>query len=148
MPPPGPASGAGPAAAPGAASPKDRFITVYGRNPVLEVLADQSLDVFQVILADNARGPAAEEITAAATRRGVPVRRATAQRVKVLAGNGKQDQGVLADVIGGATGDALREAAAHAFDSGVSVTALLGAALVVLAGVIAASTLGGTRKNP
>lgn len=99
MPPPGPASGAGPAAAPGAASPKDRFITVYGRNPVLEVLADQSLDVFQVILADNARGPAAEEITAAATRRGVPVRRATAQRVKVLAGNGKQDQGVLADVI-------------------------------------------------
>lgn len=52
-----------------------------------------------------------------------------------------------ADAIGGATGDALRDAAAHAFDSGVTVTALLGAALVVLAGVIAASTLGGTRKN-
>src|SRR5690606_3089355 len=34
-----------------------------------------------------------------------------------------------ADAIGGATGDALRDAAAHAFDSGVTVTALLGAAL-------------------
>jgi 23S rRNA (guanosine2251-2'-O)-methyltransferase len=81
------------------ASPKDRFVTVYGRKPVLEVLADPTLDVFQVILAENARGPAAEEIMDAAERRGVPVRRATAHRVKVLAGNGKQDQGVLADVI-------------------------------------------------
>lgn len=74
-------------------------MTVYGRKPVLEVLADPTLDVFQVILAENARGPAAEEILDAADRRGVPVRRATAHRVKVLAGNGKQDQGVLADVI-------------------------------------------------
>nr|WP_174799818.1 MFS transporter [Microbacterium saccharophilum] len=43
-----------------------------------------------------------------------------------------------------ALGAALREAAAHAFDAGVGVTALIGAGLVVVAGVIAASTLGGT----
>jgi 23S rRNA (guanosine2251-2'-O)-methyltransferase len=80
-------------------SPKDRFLTVYGRKPVLEVLADAGLAVHQVILADSARGPAADEIIRAAGRRGVEVHRATAHRVKVLAGNGKQDQGVLADVI-------------------------------------------------
>jgi len=72
---------------------------VYGRKPVLEVLADPELTVDKVILADTARGPAATEILHAARGRGVEVRRATAQRVKVLAGNGKQDQGVLADVV-------------------------------------------------
>jgi len=80
-------------------SPKDRFVTVYGRKPVLEVLADESLTVDKVMLAEGAKGPAAAEILQAAGRRGVEVRRATAHRVKVLAGNGKQDQGVLADVL-------------------------------------------------
>lgn len=80
-------------------SPKDRFLTVYGRKPVLEALADTSLDVDKVILADTARGPAADEIRRAAKKRGVVVQRASAHRVKVLAGNGKQDQGVLADVV-------------------------------------------------
>jgi 23S rRNA (guanosine2251-2'-O)-methyltransferase len=80
-------------------SPKDRFVTVYGRKPVLEVLDDADLEVDKVILADTARGPAAGEILRAARARGVEVQRASAHRVKVLAGNGKQDQGVLADVV-------------------------------------------------
>ncbi|MGW6447058.1 TrmH family RNA methyltransferase [Lentzea sp. NPDC055074] len=80
-------------------SPKDRFVTVYGRKPVLEALDDPALTVDKVVLADTARGPAAREILDAARGRGVAVQRATAQRVKVLAGNGKQDQGVLADVV-------------------------------------------------
>ncbi|HEX4224219.1 MAG TPA: RNA methyltransferase [Pseudonocardiaceae bacterium] len=84
---------------PSAPSPKDRFVTVYGRKPVLEVLDDADLQVDKVILADTARGPAASEILRAARERGVAVQRASAQRVKVLAGNGKQDQGVLADVV-------------------------------------------------
>jgi 23S rRNA (guanosine2251-2'-O)-methyltransferase len=83
----------------GAVSPKDRFLTVYGRKPVLEALDDPSLEVDKVILADTARGPAATEIQRAAKAAGVVVRRASAHRVKVLAGNGKQDQGVLADVV-------------------------------------------------
>lgn len=80
-------------------SPKDRFVTVYGRKPVLEALADTSLVVDKVVLADTAHGPAAAEILRAARARGVDVRRASAHRVKVLAGNGRQDQGVLADVV-------------------------------------------------
>jgi 23S rRNA (guanosine2251-2'-O)-methyltransferase len=77
-------------------SPKDRFVTVFGRKPVLEALADERLEVDKVVLADNARAP---EILDAAAGRGVRVERASAHRVKVLAGNGKQDQGVLADVV-------------------------------------------------
>ncbi|HET9138122.1 RNA methyltransferase [Actinophytocola sp.] len=74
-------------------------MTVFGRKPVLEALGDERLAVDKVIVADSARGPAVREITDAAARRGVPVSRASAHRVKVLAGNGKQDQGVLADVV-------------------------------------------------
>jgi MFS transporter, DHA2 family, multidrug resistance protein len=40
---------------------------------------------------------------------------------------------------------ALRDAAAHAFDSGVVVTALIGAVLIVVAAVVAATSLGGSR---
>ncbi|RLK49410.1 MFS transporter [Microbacterium telephonicum] len=53
----------------------------------------------------------------------------------------------VADTLAPAAAEALRTAAAHAFDSGVVITALIGAALVAVAGVIAATTLGGTRES-
>jgi len=82
-----------------AVSPKDTFVTVYGRKPVLEALADPGLTVDKVVIAEGASGPAVRPLLDAARARGVPVTRASAQRVKVLAGNGRQDQGVLADVV-------------------------------------------------
>jgi 23S rRNA (guanosine2251-2'-O)-methyltransferase len=82
-----------------ARSPKDTFITVYGRRPVLEALDDERLRVDKVILAEDQRGEPVRAILAAAKARGVPVQRASAHRVKVLAGNGRHDQGVLADVV-------------------------------------------------
>jgi 23S rRNA (guanosine2251-2'-O)-methyltransferase len=84
---------------PGERSPKDTFITVYGRKPVLEALDDPDLRVDKVIMAEGLRGAPVREILDAARDRGVPVRRASAHRVKVLAGNGRHDQGVLADVL-------------------------------------------------
>ncbi|WP_214404192.1 TrmH family RNA methyltransferase [Pseudonocardia lacus] len=84
---------------PGERSPKDTFITVYGRKPVLEALDDIDLTVDKVILAEGLRGEPVRAILAAARDRGVPVQRASAHRVKVLAGNGRHDQGVLADVV-------------------------------------------------
>src|SRR3954470_2712441 len=84
---------------PGERSPKDTFVTVYGRKPVLEALDDQALRVDKVILAEGLRGGPVREILDAARDRGVPVQRASAHRVKVLAGNGRHDQGVLADVV-------------------------------------------------
>lgn len=72
---------------------------MYGRKPVLEALSDPTLAVDKVIAADNARGDSLSKILSAARGRGVPVQRASAHRVKVLAGNGHHDQGVLADVV-------------------------------------------------
>lgn len=83
----------------GERSPKDTFITVYGRKPVLEALDDAALLVDKVILADGLRGEPVRAILDAARARGVAVQRASAHRVKVLAGNGRHDQGVLADVV-------------------------------------------------
>lgn len=80
-------------------SPKDTFITVYGRKPVLEALTDAGLRVDKVIVAEGLRGGPVAEILDAARARDVTVQRASAQRVKVLAGNGRHDQGVLADVV-------------------------------------------------
>lgn len=80
-------------------SPKDRFITVYGRNPVHEVLLDERLEVDKVVIAEGAQGVGIREIQHAARRRGLAVQRASAERVKKLAGNGRQDQGVFADVV-------------------------------------------------
>ena len=78
---------------------KDTFITVYGRKPVLEALDDATLRVDKVIMAEGLRGEPVRAILAAARQRRVPVQRASAHRVKVLAGNGRHDQGVLADVV-------------------------------------------------
>ncbi|WP_166318561.1 MFS transporter [Microbacterium excoecariae] len=52
-----------------------------------------------------------------------------------------------AEEIGGALGDALRQAATSAFDGGVVVTSLIGAALLVIASVVAAATLGRSRSQ-
>jgi 23S rRNA (guanosine2251-2'-O)-methyltransferase len=83
----------------GERSPKDTFITVYGRKPVLEALDDRALRVDKVVLAEGLRGQPVQAILDSARKRGVPVQRASAHRVKVLAGNGRHDQGVLADVV-------------------------------------------------
>ena len=80
-------------------SPKDRFITVYGRNPVHEVLLDDTLVVDKVVIAAGAWGEGIREIRSAARRRGLDVQVASPERVKKLAGNGRQDQGVFADVV-------------------------------------------------
>jgi 23S rRNA (guanosine2251-2'-O)-methyltransferase len=80
-------------------SPKDAFVTVYGRKPVLEALGDPTLVVDKVVLAEGVDRGAVRTFTEAARARGLVLQRASAQRVKVLAGNGRQDQGVLADVV-------------------------------------------------
>jgi 23S rRNA (guanosine2251-2'-O)-methyltransferase len=79
-------------------SPRDRFITVFGRMPVLEALQSPRRAVAKVVVADNARGGSLDEIVGLARERGVEVELASPMRVKLLAGNGKQDQGVVADV--------------------------------------------------
>jgi 23S rRNA (guanosine2251-2'-O)-methyltransferase len=79
-------------------SPRDTFITVYGRKPVLEVLADRAVDVDKVVLATGAREQSARDIVRLASERGVRLERAPAERVTRISRNGRHDQGVVADV--------------------------------------------------
>jgi 23S rRNA (guanosine2251-2'-O)-methyltransferase len=79
-------------------NPRDTFITVYGRRPVLEVLADAALHIDKIVLATNAQGESAQEILTSAAARGVAVVREPPERVTRLSRNGRHDQGVVADV--------------------------------------------------
>jgi len=74
------------------------FITVYGRNPVLEALDDESVEVERVLVSRSARGDSVDEIVAAARRRGVTLQRVAPEKVTRISGNGRHDQGVVADV--------------------------------------------------
>lgn len=79
-------------------SARDRYITIYGRIPVLEVLADPSIDVDKVVVARGGKGPQVNEIVAAAKARGVHVEWASPDRVTRISRNGRHDQGVVADI--------------------------------------------------
>jgi len=80
-------------------SPRDRYLTIYGRRPVLAALRNPDLQVDRVHLAHNAEGASATEIEDVARELGIEVVRASPDRVKLLAGNGRHDQGVVADVV-------------------------------------------------
>jgi 23S rRNA (guanosine2251-2'-O)-methyltransferase len=75
------------------------LITVYGRMPVLEALLDPAVRVEKVVLARSARGDSVDEIVEAARGRGVPVQRVAPEKVTRISGNGRHDQGVVADVV-------------------------------------------------
>lgn len=77
---------------------KDRCITVYGRRAVLEALRDPHLEVAGVTVSD-AGGAVVNEVRKSARERGVELREASGHRVSLISGNGRQDQGVVADVV-------------------------------------------------
>lgn len=78
--------------------PRDRYLTVYGRKPVLEVLEQPEVAVARVFVAKNARGPMIAEIRGAAQKRRIDVVEKTAAEVSRISRRPKQDQGVAADV--------------------------------------------------
>jgi 23S rRNA (guanosine2251-2'-O)-methyltransferase len=80
------------------ASPRDTFITIYGRKPVLEALGDGSIEIDKVLLATGAREQSARDIVNATERRGVRLERMAPERITRISRNGRHDQGVVADV--------------------------------------------------
>ncbi len=80
------------------ATPRDRYVTIYGRMPVAEALEDTAVPLARVFVADTARGDVIDRIGAAARRRGVPLERITEARLSMLAHNGRHHQGVAADI--------------------------------------------------
>ena len=71
---------------------------MYGRKPVLEVLADATVEVDKVLLATGAREQSAKDIVRAAEARGVRLERLAPERITRISRNGRHDQGVVADV--------------------------------------------------
>lgn len=77
----------------------DRLITVYGRKPVLEVLRDSELKVHRLHLArSNRRDATIAELQELARARGIEVREHSREELARISRNGRQDQGVAADV--------------------------------------------------
>lgn len=81
------------------ASPRDRFLTLYGRRPVLEALADPTLHVEQVFVDREAGAELRRQVREAARARSVPVRMVSRAVLTRVSQNGRQHQGVAADVL-------------------------------------------------
>ena len=79
--------------------PRDTFITLYGRKPVLEALSDDSLEISKVLIANNAQGSVIDRIVAAARDRGVKLERGTPKFINRISRNARHDQGVVVDVV-------------------------------------------------
>jgi 23S rRNA (guanosine2251-2'-O)-methyltransferase len=78
----------------------DRVLTVYGRNPVLETLQNETLVCHALHLAENNReGGIVGEIIKSAKRLGVPIKIHSRGELARISKNGKQDQGVAVDVL-------------------------------------------------
>ncbi len=79
--------------------PRDRFITVYGRKPALEALADRRVEVDKLWLARGSGGDLIDRIVEAARARGIDPVWKSPRAVTRLSRNGRQDQGVALDVL-------------------------------------------------
>ncbi|MCL6270986.1 RNA methyltransferase [Sansalvadorimonas sp. 2012CJ34-2] len=77
----------------------DSLLTIYGRKPVLEALQDKNLDIYRLHLADSNR-PAGiiSDIIREAEARGVEILYHDKKVLSRISRNGKQDQGVAADL--------------------------------------------------
>jgi 23S rRNA (guanosine2251-2'-O)-methyltransferase len=79
--------------------PRDKFITVYGRKPVLEALSNPDIIIDKLLIANNARGEFIDEIVKQAKQRGVKISRESPKYITRISRNGRHDQGVVVDVI-------------------------------------------------
>ena len=99
---PGPHRGSHPGSFPGSfpdKSERQKLLTVYGRNPVLEALSDSSLSCQTLHLADSNRSaPVLDQLVTEAAKRGVSVREHSREALSRISRNKKQDQGVALDV--------------------------------------------------
>lgn len=78
--------------------PRDQFLSVYGRKPVMELLQMPDVRIDKLLLAANAKGELIAEILELCRQRGIIPLRSTAQEVSRFSKNPTQDQGIVADV--------------------------------------------------
>ncbi len=77
----------------------DSLLTIYGRKPVLEALQNPQLDIYKLHLADsNKRSGIIADIIASAEQRNIAIAYHERKALSRISRNGKQDQGVAADI--------------------------------------------------
>lgn len=86
--------------------PRDQFITVYGRKPVMEVLENQELTIDKVLIDQRAKGDIIKDIIAICKQRSITLQKVDAAKVSKISKNPKQDQGVVADIVSPQAADA------------------------------------------
>ena len=76
------------------------LLTIYGRNPVLEALQDNSLKIYALHLSkSNKKSDKLEQMVRLANSRGIEVKHHDKKRLSQISKNGKQDQGVALDIV-------------------------------------------------
>jgi 23S rRNA (guanosine2251-2'-O)-methyltransferase len=77
----------------------ENILTIYGRNPVLEALADKSLHIEKIHLASsNQKSQNITSLLSLCEKKGIPIAYHTREELSRISHNGKQDQGVAADI--------------------------------------------------
>lgn len=79
--------------------PRDKFITIFGRKPVLEMVLDETLEIDKILISKKAQGGLLRQIEQIARKRGILCKRISAQQVTRISKHGRQDQGIVADVL-------------------------------------------------
>jgi len=80
-------------------SPRDRFLTVMGRKPVIEALHDASLTFDKILISSKAQGDEINTISGMAAGRKIAVERVSEHKVTAVARSSRHHQGVVADVV-------------------------------------------------
>ena len=78
----------------------DKIITIYGRNAVLEVLEDESMQIHKLHFSDSNRDVAQlEKMVQIAKRREIEIAYHDKKSLSRISKNSKQDQGVALDIV-------------------------------------------------
>jgi 23S rRNA (guanosine2251-2'-O)-methyltransferase len=76
------------------------FITIYGRNPVLEALENDELKIYALHLSkSNKKSDKLDKIIALAKKRNIEIKYHDKDKLSRISKNKKQDQGVALDII-------------------------------------------------
>jgi 23S rRNA (guanosine2251-2'-O)-methyltransferase len=79
--------------------PRDTYITVYGRKPVLELLEMDDVSIAKVLIANKSKGDIIKDILNLCKKKGIEPNWVSAEEVSRISKNPNQDQGLAADVI-------------------------------------------------
>jgi 23S rRNA (guanosine2251-2'-O)-methyltransferase len=79
--------------------PRDTYITVYGRKPVIELLEMEDVSIAKVLIANKSKGDIIKDILNLCKKKGIEPSWVSPEEVSRISKNPNQDQGIAADVV-------------------------------------------------